>query len=101
MNNRTIRAVLYLTTPQMKLKKNVDWFYYEVRASLEPSTTAKEAFDNFYANAKKIIHTSPRDLKWLKSIYFYEEVREFGRVVIKEHTTKLIVIGDNMEFQIV
>lgn len=73
MNIRVVRAALTFKTPSGLMRKHVNWSHYEALAVLPTSSTSYEAFDKFLSNGERIIRSSKRDLKYLSSIWFYEE----------------------------
>ena len=102
MNNRIVKAVLYFDTPYGGLSKHVTWSFYEKRASLESSTSAQEAFENFLKYGSTIIDASEIDFTWIKTIWFYEETKglDFEKNK-KDNPTTTIYIGKNKELSFI
>ncbi len=93
MNIRLVRAVLNLETPSGALRKVVNWSHYESKALITPSTTAENAYDKFFEYGKRIIGSSIRELKYLDTISFFEEVRGESAILYKKkHQTDIIKI---------
>ena len=96
MNNRIVKAVLYFDTPYGGLSKHVTWSFYEKKALLVSSTSAQEAFENFLKYSDIIIDASKIDLSWIKTIWFYEEVKGLNfKNSKKENPTTTIYIRKN------
>lgn len=78
-----VRAVLTFNTPAGRLKKDVRWLYYENRAMLIPSQDANMAYKRFFEHWEKIIGSSILELRYLDTIFFYDEIRGEGLIPIK------------------
>jgi len=100
MNVRTVRAILHFRTPFGELSKCVNWSYYESRALLTTSTSAYEAFNRFLINTQTIINASKRELQYLETICFYDEVKRAKGSILKKNHTKTIKIEENMELKV-
>ena len=97
MNILTIRAVVHFVTPGGELVKYVNWTGYEEKAGFTASTSSQEAFNKFLISAKEIVNASKVQLRYLKTIWFYEEKRALKGTPKKTNPTLTIIVGDNMD----
>lgn len=100
MGIRTVRAALCFNTPTGRLCKHVNWTHYEAKALLTTSTTSSEAFNRFLINARRIINSSKLELRYLHTIWFYEETRQPKGESIKHRCTKTIKVGKDMKLTV-
>ena len=102
MRTTIVRAELKFKMPRGKLKINVNWLYYEMKAMLTPSVTSYQAYHKFFEYGETIIGSSFKELRYLDSISFYEGIKN-DTSIIKErkNRTKTIKIVRDKDGSIV
>lgn len=100
MSIKTIRAVICFITPSGGQNKNVNWSLYEAKALLTTSTSSREAFNRFLIHPKRIIEASKKELQYLYTIWFYEEINGKNGSLKSINNTLTIKIGKDMELEV-